>query len=83
MRIGMHSGPVVAGVIGSRKFTYDLWGVAVNLAQRVQASGIPDRVNVSANTHELLKKDFLLTERGTVECKGQGLVRTYLLDGKK
>ncbi len=83
MRIGMHSGPVVAGVIGSRKFTYDLWGVAVNLAQRVQASGIPDRVNVSANTYELLKKDFLLTERGTVECKGQGLVRTYLLDGKK
>lgn len=83
MRIGMHSGPVVAGVIGSRKFTYDLWGVAVNLAQRVQASGIPDRVNVSANTHELLKKDFRLTERGTVECKGQGLVRTYLLDVKK
>jgi len=83
MRIGMHSGPVVAGVIGSRKFTYDLWGVAVNLAQRVQASGIPDRVNVSANTYELLKKDFNLTERGTVECKGQGLVRTYLLDGKK
>lgn len=83
MRIGMHSGPVVAGVIGSRKFTYDLWGVAVNLAQRVQASGIPDRVNVSANTYELLKEDFQLTERGTVECKGQGLVRTYLLDGKK
>lgn len=83
MRIGMHSGPVVAGVIGSRKFTYDLWGVAVNLAQRVQASGIPDRVNVSANTYELLRHDFNLTERGTVECKGQGLVRTYLLDGRK
>lgn len=83
LRIGMHSGPVVAGVIGSRKFTYDLWGVAVNLAQRVQASGIPDRVNVTANTYELLKMDFQLTERGTVECKGQGLVRTYLLDGKR
>ena len=50
---------------------------------RVQASGLPDRVNVSAGTYELLKKDFRLTERGTVECKGQGLVRTYLLDGKK
>ena len=83
MRIGMHSGPVVAGVIGSRKFTYDLWGVAVNLAQRVQASGIPDRVNVSANTYELLRQHFHLTERGTVECKGQGLVRTYLLDGQR
>ncbi len=82
MRIGLNSGPVVAGVIGNRKFTYDLWGVAVNLAQRVQASGLPDRVNVSANTYELLKQDFRLTERGTVECKGIGLVRTYLLEGK-
>jgi class 3 adenylate cyclase len=82
MRIGVNSGPVVAGVIGSSKFTYDLWGVAVNLAQRVQSSGLPDRVNVSANTYELLRKDFRLTERGTVECKGLGLVRTYLLDGK-
>jgi adenylate cyclase len=83
LRIGLHSGPVVAGVIGSRKFTYDLWGVTVNLAQRVQASGVPDRVNVSAGTYELLKQDFRLTERGTVECKGQGLVRTYLVDAKK
>ncbi len=82
MRIGLHSGPVVAGVIGSRKFTYDLWGVTVNLAARVQASGLPDRVNVSAGTYELLKPDFRLTERGTVECKGVGQVRTYLLDGK-
>ncbi len=82
MRIGINSGPVVAGVIGNRKFTYDLWGVAVNLAARVQASGVADRVNVSANTYELLKKDFRLTERGTVECKGMGQVRTYLLEGK-
>jgi adenylate cyclase len=83
MRIGMHSGAVVAGVIGSRKFTYDLWGVTVNLAARVQASGLPDRVNVSAGTHELLKKDFRLTERGTVECKGVGRVQTYLVEGRK
>jgi adenylate cyclase len=82
MRIGLHSGPVVAGVIGSRKFTYDLWGVTVNLAARVQASGLPNRVNVSANTHELLKKTFRLTERGMVDCKGVGQVRTYLLEGR-
>ena len=73
----------MAGVIGSRKFTYDLWGVTVNLADRVQSSGLPNRVNVSANTYELLKQDFRLTERGTVDCKGIGQVRTYLLDGKK
>ncbi len=81
MRIGLNSGPVVAGVIGSRKFTYDLWGVTVNLADRVQSSGIPNRVNVSANTHALLAKDFRFTERGMVDCKGVGQVRTYLLDG--
>jgi adenylate cyclase len=82
MRIGLNSGPVVAGVIGSRKFTYDLWGVTVNLADRVQSSGIPNRVNVSANTYDLLKKNFRLTERGMVDCKGVGQVRTYLLEGR-
>ena len=83
MRIGLHSGPVVAGVIGSRKFTYDLWGVTVNLAARVQASGLPGRVNVSAGTYELLKNDFRFTERGIVECKGVGQVQTYLVEGRK
>ena len=83
MRIGLHSGPVVAGVIGSRKFTYDLWGVTVNLAARVQASGLPDRVNVSAGTYELLKHDFRFTERGIVECKGVGRVQTYLVEERK
>jgi adenylate cyclase len=83
LRIGLNSGPVVAGVIGSRKFTYDLWGVTVNLADRVQSSGLPDRVNVSAGTYGLLKDKFRLTERGTVDCKGIGQVRTYLLDGPR
>lgn len=83
MRIGLNSGPVVAGVIGSRKFTYDLWGVTVNLADRVQSSGLPNRVNVSANTRELLKNDFRLVERGMVDCKGVGQVRTYLVEGRQ
>ncbi|HYC71485.1 MAG TPA: adenylate/guanylate cyclase domain-containing protein [Opitutaceae bacterium] len=82
MRIGIHSGPVVAGVIGSRKFTYDLWGATVNQANRMQSSGLPNRVNVSARTSELLQREFRLTERGTVVCKGIGEVRTYLLDGR-
>jgi len=83
MRIGMHSGPVVAGVIGSRKFTYDLWGATVNMADRMQSSGLPDRANVSQSTHDLLVKDgFKLTSRGSVECKGIGEVRTYLLEGR-
>ncbi len=83
MRIGMHSGPVVAGVIGSRKFTYHLWGATVNMADRMQSSGLPDRANVSQSTHDLLVKDgFKLTSRGSVECKGIGEVRTYLLEGR-
>jgi adenylate cyclase len=67
-------------VIGSRKFTYDLWGSTVNLASRVQSSGLPNRVNVSASTAELLSKEFRLSERGTVVCKGVGEVRTFLLE---
>jgi class 3 adenylate cyclase/CheY-like chemotaxis protein len=83
LRIGINTGPVVAGVIGSRKFTYDLWGATVNLADRVQSSGLPDRVNVSASTYERLKDSFRLSERGMVDCKGVGRVRTYLLEGRK
>lgn len=83
LRIGMNSGPVVAGVIGHKKFTYDLWGAAVNLANRMQSSGMINRVNVPASTYELLREKFDLTERGMVFCKGVGDVTTYLLDGKK
>lgn len=83
LRIGLNTGPVVAGVIGRKKFTYDLWGAAVNLASRMQSSGLPNRVHLPADTYELLKNNFHLTERGMVECKGVGPIRTYLLDGKK
>ena len=82
LRIGMNSGPVVAGVIGRKKFTYDLWGATVNLANRMQSTGLPDRINVSGGTCELLRGKFAFTERGTVTCKGLGEIRTYLLEGK-
>lgn len=82
LRIGINSGPVVAGVIGRQKFSYDLWGSTVNLASRMQSSGLPDRVNVSEATHALLAGKFNLTPRGTVNCKGLGDIRTYLVDGK-
>jgi adenylate cyclase len=83
LRIGMNSGPVVAGVIGRKKFSYDLWGATVNLASRMQSSSLPGRINVSGATWELLRDKFHLTERGTVACKGLGDVRTYLLEGRK
>ncbi|MDB6094336.1 MAG: cya [Verrucomicrobia bacterium] len=83
LRIGLNAGPVIAGVIGRKKFTYDLWGAAVNLASRMQSSGLPNRVHLPADTAEMLKDKFILTERGEVDCKGLGLVRTYILEGKR
>jgi class 3 adenylate cyclase len=83
LRIGLNSGPVVAGVIGRKKFTYDLWGAAVNLASRMQSSGLANRIHVPIGTYELLHDKFHLTERGTVFCKGLGDIQTYLLEGKK
>ena len=83
LRIGLNTGPVVAGVIGRKKFTYDLWGATVNLASRMQSSGLPGHVHLSEGTRLRLGDKFPVTARGTVMCKGLGEVRSYLLDGKK
>lgn len=83
VRIGVNSGPVVAGVIGRKKFTYDLWGEAVNLASRIQSSGLPNHVNVSAGTHDRLQAKFHFVERGSIQYKGMGELRTYILLGRQ
>ena len=80
VRIGMNSGPVVAGVIGQRKFAYDLWGATVNLASRLQTTGLPDRIHLSATTAKLLQGKFQITKRGSIAVKGLGRVKTCLLD---
>jgi adenylate cyclase len=82
LRIGLNSGPVVAGVIGRQKFSYDLWGSTVNLASRMQSSGLPGCIQVSATTRELLDGKFQLSPRGTIACKGMGDVPTFLLTGR-
>src|SRR5580658_3016009 len=74
LRIGFNSGPVVAGVIGRKKFTYDLWGTAVNLASRMQSTSPPNCIQLPADTAELLRGKFKLVERGIVECKGLGKI---------
>ena len=81
VRIGMSTGPVVAGVIGARKFAYDLWGDTVNTAARMEQHGLPGEIQVSQATFEHLKGRFQLTERGAIEIKGKGPMPTWLLVG--
>ncbi len=83
IRIGINSGVVVAGVIGSKKFIYDLWGDAVNVASRMESHGEAGRIQVTESTYEQIKAGYQLACRGTVEIKGKGRMKTYWLLGKK
>ena len=79
IRLGMASGPVVAGVVGTRKFFYDVWGDTVNLASRMESTGIEGQIQVSLAAYEHLKEDFLLESRGALEVKGKGTLPTWFL----
>jgi adenylate cyclase len=81
MRVGIHTGPVVAGIVGVKKFQYDIWGDTVNTASRMESSGDVGQVNISQTTYELLKDDadFTFESRGKIEAKGKGEVEMYFV----
>lgn len=83
LRIGLASGPVVAGVVGSRRFFYDVWGDAVNVASRMESTDTEGRIQVPEALYERLKNNFVLQERGEIEVKGKGIMRTWYLVGRK
>jgi class 3 adenylate cyclase len=83
IRVGMHTGPGVAGVIGLKKFIYDVWGDTVNMASRMESLGLPGRIQVSEATYDRLKDSFIFEPRAIMEVKGKGQLATYFLVGRR
>ena len=83
MRIGIHAGPVVAGMIGQRKFAYDVWGDTVNVASRLEATSLPGRIQVSSEVASMVGDRFALEPRGEIELKGKGPLPTWLVVGRR
>jgi len=80
IRIGIHSGPVVAGIVGTKKFAYDIWGDTVNIASRMESNGVPGKINISGTTYELIKDQFTCTPRGAINVKGGGDKIMYFVE---
>jgi adenylate cyclase len=83
LRIGINSGPLVAGVIGHKRFLYDLWGDSVNTASRMESQSTPGEIQITRETYELLKDEFVCEHRGTIEVKGKGEMETWYLVGPR
>jgi len=80
VRIGIHTGPVIAGIIGTKKFAYDIWGDTVNIASRMESAGDPGKVNISESTFSHIKETFLCTHRGKIDAKNKGFIDMYFVE---
>jgi len=83
VRIGIHSGPVVGGVIGKKKFIYDVWGDTVNVASRMESSGIPGAIHITHETYTRIRSMYVFEDRGEIEIKGKGPMRTWLVKERR
>mgnify|MGYP001824085439 CR=1 FL=1 len=83
VRIGINTGPVVAGVVGSKKFAYDIWGDTVNIASRMESNSEPGKINISENTYQLVKEDYCCRYRGEIEAKYKGKLKMYFVSAQK
>jgi len=81
IRIGIHTGAVVAGIVGIKKFAYDIWGDTVNIASRMESSGEAGKVNISGSTYSMVKETFKCTYRGKIEAKNKGMIDMYFVEG--
>ncbi len=81
MRVGIHTGPIVAGIVGIKKFAYEVWGDTVNTASRMESSGAVGEVNISQSSYELLKddSDFVFEDRGEIQAKGKGELKMFFV----
>ena len=80
LRIGVHSGSVTAGVVGDKKFAYDIWGDTVNTASRMESSGVAEKINISGVTHQLIKDKFSCSFRGKISAKNKGEIEMYFVE---
>jgi class 3 adenylate cyclase len=80
IRIGINTGPVIAGVVGTKKFAYDIWGDTVNIASRMESNSESGKINISDNTYQLIKEDFNCTYRGEIEAKNKGKMKMYFVN---
>jgi len=83
IRIGLNSGPLVAGVVGRKKFAYDIWGDTVNTAARMEQNSEPGKINITSKTHSMVEDNYIFTHRGKIEAKNKGNIEMYFVDSKK